>query len=319
MSIGMLKSSDIFLIGFFLLVISGGIILFIYLKNNQLALRAKQEKEIFQLARHKNGKLSISDVVTGTTMNSEEAESVLKEMAEKGYAGLVVTDSGLVLYEFYSIGQQNEPANPSETAPSNQIVTSSDYREKTGLKEFDITQTTSTDKTGSKRVWLIKGARLYQNSNGNTIGSRFPVGTAFEYVERDPKGWFRVKTGDNDEKWLSPRDISTTDPRHFFRITSSGLTGYLTEIYSDMSGGDLAYFRLADHILGEIRVETATIKSISISSGDENRPKIIVKTFSGNSYSGTFSTSPDLFLICEETMIRLNDVREAELVSLQNE
>ena len=78
------------------------------LLDQKQALQAKQETEIFRLAQQKGGRLSIPDIVAGTSLSTIEADQIMRTMAEKGYASIQVTDSGIIIYEFYEIAHRNE-------------------------------------------------------------------------------------------------------------------------------------------------------------------------------------------------------------------
>ena len=76
------------------------------IKHNQQARYALQEKEILRLAQEKGGRLAIPDIVVGTSLNSTEAETVMREMAARGFADMQVTDAGIIVYEFYEIANR---------------------------------------------------------------------------------------------------------------------------------------------------------------------------------------------------------------------
>lgn len=67
------------------------------------ALKEEKEGEIIRLAQRKKGKLTVTEVAAGTSLTLEEAEKILQEMVSRGYVGLKVTNSGILVYEFYEI------------------------------------------------------------------------------------------------------------------------------------------------------------------------------------------------------------------------
>jgi len=80
-------------------------------KRNILAARekdkyARQEKEIIRLAQQKAGRLSIPEIVAETSMSTDEADQILREMTTKGYVDMQVTESGVIVYEFYEIAHR---------------------------------------------------------------------------------------------------------------------------------------------------------------------------------------------------------------------
>jgi len=91
-------------------IAGGGLMIRSHMKTKRLALQAKErdiyvqrEKDIIRLAQAGNGRLSIPEIVADTSMSTDEAEDVMKEMTTKGYVDMQVTDSGVIVYEFYEI------------------------------------------------------------------------------------------------------------------------------------------------------------------------------------------------------------------------
>jgi hypothetical protein len=77
-------------------------------KDQKKALQGAHEKEIILLARQKGGRLTIPEIITESSLNSEEAEEAMKELVVKRYADMNMTDSGVIVYEFYEILKQKE-------------------------------------------------------------------------------------------------------------------------------------------------------------------------------------------------------------------
>jgi hypothetical protein len=61
---------------------------------------ASREKQVLQAARDEQGIVTPTVIALKTELSIQEAETVLEEMARKGYALMRVTDSGRVEYEF---------------------------------------------------------------------------------------------------------------------------------------------------------------------------------------------------------------------------
>ena len=64
---------------------------------------ATPEKQILNIAKEKGGRVTVSEISMNSNLSLDEAEKYLKEMASKGYAGMDVNDSGIIIYEFYEI------------------------------------------------------------------------------------------------------------------------------------------------------------------------------------------------------------------------
>jgi hypothetical protein len=78
------------------------------LLDKQKTLQVEREKEVIRLAQQKGGHLSIPEIVAGTSMSTVEADQIMREMTEKGYVDMQVTDSGVIIYEFYEIAHRNQ-------------------------------------------------------------------------------------------------------------------------------------------------------------------------------------------------------------------
>jgi hypothetical protein len=96
-------------------VIGGGMLIRSHFKEKQkavlekqAAIQTQQEKEIIRLAQQKGGRLSIPEIVAGTSLNTIEADQLMREMTTKGYVDMQVTDAGVIIYEFYEIAHRNK-------------------------------------------------------------------------------------------------------------------------------------------------------------------------------------------------------------------
>lgn len=64
---------------------------------------ASREKEILKLAKKKHGELTIPEIVAETSMNTEEADEIMREFVVKQYVDMKITDEGTVVYEFFEL------------------------------------------------------------------------------------------------------------------------------------------------------------------------------------------------------------------------
>ena len=76
------------------------------LEAEQKTLYEQREREILRLAHQKRGRLTIPEIAVATSMNTEEADKMMREMTAKGYVDMQVTDSGVIVYEFYEIAHR---------------------------------------------------------------------------------------------------------------------------------------------------------------------------------------------------------------------
>lgn len=100
-----------------------------------------QEKEIIRLAQQKGGRLTTLEIVAETSMSSSEVERLMKELTVNGYVGMQVSDTGVIVYEFYGLSQertaireeplpqptaanqsQPEPTTPHQRPTSHQLL-----------------------------------------------------------------------------------------------------------------------------------------------------------------------------------------------------
>ena len=94
-------------------IAGGGLMIRSRVKAKRQALRAKErdayvrhEKEIIRLAQSHEGRISIPEIVAETSLSTDEADAVMREMTTKGYVDMQVTDSGVIVYEFYEIAHR---------------------------------------------------------------------------------------------------------------------------------------------------------------------------------------------------------------------
>lgn len=66
------------------------------------------EVEVLKLARRLEGRLTAMEVVTELGVGIVEAEAVLKSFNDRGIAGLLISDSGLLVYSFRDLEYLDE-------------------------------------------------------------------------------------------------------------------------------------------------------------------------------------------------------------------
>ncbi len=95
-----------------------------------------KEKQVLKLAQAKEGVLTVTEVVLGTSLTLEEAEAILTSFSAKGYADMRVSDSGAIVYVFPAIrpapkyvktssalsARQSSPPAPSRRNPKKSPV-----------------------------------------------------------------------------------------------------------------------------------------------------------------------------------------------------
>jgi hypothetical protein len=60
----------------------------------------RHQNRIVRLARERGGRLTVTEASTDAGLTVEEAEEILKRMADGGYVEIEVTDSGIIVYRF---------------------------------------------------------------------------------------------------------------------------------------------------------------------------------------------------------------------------
>lgn len=71
--------------------------------EKEQVMYVQREKQILRLAQEKGGRLTIPEIAANTSMTTVDADAVMREMTAKGYVDMQVTDSGVIVYEFYDI------------------------------------------------------------------------------------------------------------------------------------------------------------------------------------------------------------------------
>lgn len=66
------------------------------------------EVDVLQLARKKGGRLTVLEVVTELEVGVDQAETVLEDLQVRGIAGILVSDSGLMVYSFHELQHLGE-------------------------------------------------------------------------------------------------------------------------------------------------------------------------------------------------------------------
>ena len=85
------------------LVLMGALLWVLARKLDAAALlvrHRKQQNQIVRLARQKGGRLMVAETAADTGLMVQEAEEILRELADGGYAEVEVTDSGMMVYRF---------------------------------------------------------------------------------------------------------------------------------------------------------------------------------------------------------------------------
>ena len=66
----------------------------------QLVGYRRTQNKVIQLARQKGGRLTVTETAADSGIVIEEAERILKGLADQGYVELEVTESGMMVYRF---------------------------------------------------------------------------------------------------------------------------------------------------------------------------------------------------------------------------
>lgn len=74
---------------------------------------AEGTRDILRIAQANKGKITPSIVTLNSSLSLDDAERLLQEMSSKGYASMVVTDSGRIEYEFPEFMENPDSANPN--------------------------------------------------------------------------------------------------------------------------------------------------------------------------------------------------------------
>ena len=70
--------------------------------------RVQFEIEVLKLARRHEGRLTAMEVVTELGVGVDKAKAVLADLNDRGIAGMLISDSGLVVYNFQELEDLDE-------------------------------------------------------------------------------------------------------------------------------------------------------------------------------------------------------------------
>ncbi len=79
-------------------------------EDSRKNILASREKEILRLAKQKGGELTIPDIVSDTSMNTEEADEIMRELVVKRFVDMKITNEGTVIYDFFEL-VKDKPEN----------------------------------------------------------------------------------------------------------------------------------------------------------------------------------------------------------------
>lgn len=291
-----------FIIDFLLLISLSLFVYYIFgVVKTQKQERIRSEKEIFRIAREKGGRVSITDLISESSISSEETEQILKKLVDKGYVGLKVTDSGVMMYEFLET-MRNTDGEPSTAAVL--------------ADEPPVNRNHGETLT---RIFLIGSEQLSNQPRQTGTGKVYIPGTAFETVRKDESGWYEVKVGP-ETKWLSPRYTTEQDPRVFFSIPEKDITGYLVQMHKDKTDGAIDSIMIIDNDLGGTMIRVKKIQTLKVFAIDEEKGYVVVETSDHHVYTGRLIGEKEgkkTFLVTDDVLIQLDDTKELALKSVK--
>jgi hypothetical protein len=79
-------------------------------EESRRTILASREKEVLRLAKQRGGELTVPEIVSETSMNTEEADEIMRELVVKRYVDMKITNQGTVIYEFFEL-VKDKPEN----------------------------------------------------------------------------------------------------------------------------------------------------------------------------------------------------------------
>jgi hypothetical protein len=79
--------------------------------------RGLRQAAILKLARRLGGRLTVADVALGTGLSLGEAKAALNELARKGYVGLEVSPSGVLVYHCFPLAEIQDKRRAEQLLP----------------------------------------------------------------------------------------------------------------------------------------------------------------------------------------------------------
>ena len=71
--------------------------------RNKAQSKESIERQILNLAKTTDGKLTVTQVAMNTSLSLEDAEKHLQNMVKSGYVHMDVSESGIIIYEFIEL------------------------------------------------------------------------------------------------------------------------------------------------------------------------------------------------------------------------
>ena len=60
----------------------------------------RQQNQLLRLAQQRQGRLTVTEAATETGMTVQDAEQIMKDLADRGYVEIELTESGMMVYRF---------------------------------------------------------------------------------------------------------------------------------------------------------------------------------------------------------------------------
>lgn len=92
------------------------------LLKSKKELLIQREKEVLRLAKQNGGLLSVSDIVSETSMDIDEADAILREFVIKRMADIRTADNGAVTYEFFDLLRDSDAEDDHERSEPDRLV-----------------------------------------------------------------------------------------------------------------------------------------------------------------------------------------------------
>ncbi len=91
------------------------VLFFMMKRQKKAAILQKEnfyEHQIFYLARSRNGRITITEIVMELSISAEEAKKIMDQLVVKGFCELRLAESGTLVYHFQDFSDDTKNARP---------------------------------------------------------------------------------------------------------------------------------------------------------------------------------------------------------------
>ncbi|MFD1735065.1 hypothetical protein ACFSCX_00680 [Bacillus salitolerans] len=102
------EDSPIWLFIILPLIVSGVLNIYYHYKRLKINSKEQLENELLTIVLKENGVITVAKLAASSTLTLSNAEKALEDFAKRGVASRKITESGIIVYEFLTIGSKED-------------------------------------------------------------------------------------------------------------------------------------------------------------------------------------------------------------------